>query len=173
MAKKIGSFATEQQVIDAVAALQQAGFETGELKIIAKDAEHSRRIERESGMHVDETRELSETLEHIDSDGDTWVPPVVFAGGLMSTAGWNAVPFGIVSSSVDDGVLGALDALGLDTQESHLCGEVIRAGQTVVVVETDESKSLLDKDGGPDLSRLGVAEGIFRECGASRIFPGS
>ncbi|GGG82490.1 general stress protein [Paenibacillus radicis (ex Gao et al. 2016)] len=176
MAKKIAAFETQRQVIDTIAAMQQAGFETGELKIYAKDATHSRRIEAESDMHVDEIRELAETRENTspyDRAGMTFAAPGILAGsGVSGTAGWNGI-FGAAFIGDDAGVTQALMASGLDTKESDFCRNALENGQIIVVVETDESKSLLDKDGGPDLSKLGIAESVFRQYEAYRIIDGS
>ncbi|MUT68448.1 general stress protein [Paenibacillus sp. NEAU-GSW1] len=181
MAKEFASFQSEQQVIDTVAALLNAGFEKGDLKVLSKDASHSRRIEMESDMHVDEIMELAETREHTDHNlGDAaWAYPALIAGGSLSgTTGWNAAPFAAVFAGggfTDDdaGMTNALQAMGLDSNEADFCSEALRNGHAIVVVETDDSKALLDKDGGPDLSRLGVAEAVFRQNSAHRIISGS
>lgn len=189
MAKLIGAFASQQQVIDTINALEQAGFVQGEMKIIAKDGEHSRRIESESDIHVDELTELASTTNEIEGDanhGKAWagaafIPVIGLTGGGSWNPGFAAAGLIASGSSItgdyifgdEDHIQGAMMALGLDEQEAAACRDSIREGATLVVIETDDSKSLLDKDGGPDLSRLGIAEGIYRENGAARIFSGS
>lgn len=186
MAKKIGLFEKQQDVIKTIEELEQAGFTPGEMLILTKDREHSRRIETETDTHVEEMRELEETGARdgeFDQFGLAIVPsygyPVVAGGyGLspfVESAGAgagnysSAAPFGFL----DNSHIRAYQALGLDANESELCAEAVRSGAIAFIVETDESKSLLDKDGGPDMSKLGIAEAAFRRCGAYRIADGS
>lgn len=183
MAKKIGIFEKEQQVIDTIHALEQMGFEKAEMKIFAKDAQHSRRIEADTDIHVDEVQELAET--RAETTGNEGGIPLFGAtalpvSGMSGVGGWNAGPIAATSFLAGDGLVGdedgiykSLQALGLDSKESSSCLDAIRSGSTIVVVETDESKSLLDKDGGPELSTLGIAEGIFRQNNALDIIIGS
>ena len=184
MAKKIGIFDNEQQVIKAVAELEQAGFVAGEMKILAKDSEHSRRIERETDAHVDEMRELEDTSPRADGAGPIGLAAWAGFGFPLATGAYGAPTYNGAGASTgfafaapiaflwndDDG---AYRALGLDSKETELCSEMIRNGKIALIVETSESKSLLDKEGGPDLSKLGIAEAAFRRCNASRIVDGS
>ncbi|MEK3882333.1 general stress protein [Paenibacillus sp. PL2-23] len=189
MAKKIGIFRNEQQVINAVAELEQAGFVASEMKILAKDSEHSRRIERETDAHADEIRELDETNQHTDGAG-----PIGFAASAgygfpmaaMNNGSYGAPGYVTAGAGLNGGFAfaaplaftahhdheDAFRALGLDSKETELCSQAIREGSIALVVDTSESKSLLDKDGGPDLSKLGIAEAAFRRCGAQRIADG-
>ncbi|WP_336789438.1 hypothetical protein [Paenibacillus sp. MMO-177] len=189
MAKIIGSFATQQQVIDTIHSLEQAGFVQGEMKILAKDSEHSRRIEAESDIHVDELTELAQTTDDIEGDenrGRAWtgaaiIPAIGLTGGGSWNPGFAAAGLVAMGNTLtgdyifgdEDHIEGAMMALGLEEQEAAACRDSIREGATLVIIESEESKSLLDKDGGPDLSRLGIAEGVFRQHGAKRIFHGS
>ncbi|GLX66278.1 general stress protein [Paenibacillus glycanilyticus] len=186
MAKLIGAFASQQQVIDTVNSLEQAGFVQGELKILAKNSEHSRRIESESDVHVDELSELASTNEADGDHNKAWtgaafIPAIGLNGGGSWNSGFAAAGFTALGGSYtgddtfgdEDSMESAMRALGLDEQEAASCRDSIREGAIIVVVNTDESKSILDKDGGPNLSRLGIAEGIYRQNGATRIFSGT
>lgn len=187
MAKKIGIFDNEQQVIQAVGELEQAGFVAGEMKILAKDSEHSRRIERETDAHVDEMRELEETESHADGTGTIGLassagygfPIAAGTYAAYGTPGYNGMganggfAFAALFAFLGDDHDESFRSLGLDTKETELCSEALRNGSIALIVETSESKSLLDKDGGPDLSKLGIAEAAFRRSGASRIVDGS
>lgn len=188
MTKIIGVFTTEQQVINTLNDLEQAGFVSGELSVFAKDRSHSRRIERESDIHVDELREIGDTRSGVSNDiGNGNFDMTFNAAGILpgaGTSGVNGYSAGpVVAGSYlfgdgflnndHDGIEEALQALGLDSQESDACKDAIRHGSAVVVVDTDESKSLLDQDGGPDLTRLGMAEAVFRQNDAESIIKGS
>ncbi|WP_054026643.1 general stress protein [Bacillus sp. FJAT-28004] len=183
MAKKIGVFDTEQQVITAIEQLEQAGFVQGELKVLAKDSEHSRRVEAESDVHVDELRELEGMPDRQGLGSLGMAAAAGFAGAgvnaVYGMTGYGAAPytaggFPFVAAMLlgDDEHSETLQSLGLENEEVRLCSEALRSGSLIVMVETLESKSLFDKDGGPDLSRLGAAEAVFRECNASSIIAG-
>ncbi|REK71452.1 general stress protein [Paenibacillus paeoniae] len=186
MAKKIALFEKQQDVITAIEELEGAGFTPGEMLILTKDWEHSRRIESETDTHVEEMRELEETGARggeLDDFGLAIVPsygyPVIAGGYGLSTfehspgiggGGYSgAAPFDFI----DNAQTRAYRSLGLDSKESKLCSEAVRGGAIAFIVETNESKSLLDKDGGPDLSKLGIAEAAFRRNGAYQIADGS
>lgn len=183
MARKIGFFNTEQQAITAIEQLEQAGFVKGELKVLAKDSEHSRRIESESDIHVDELRELEDMPDRHDLGIFGMAAATGYAGAgvnaVYGMAGYGSAPYNaggypFVAAMLlgDDEHSEALRALGLDGEEAEICAKELQIGSIAVIVETDESKSLLDKDGGPDLSRLGAAEAVFRACNATSIAAG-
>lgn len=176
MAKKLGIFKSEQEVIDTITALEQAGFVPGELQIIAKDGEHSRRIEAETDVHADEVMELARTKgSHAGSEGTAIAAAAAIpTTGMTGAGGWAAVPMttdGLLATNLrsdDDGINHALRALGLDKAEDE-SRDAIREGHIIVVIETDESHTMMDKEGGPKLARLSVAESVFRSQGAVHI----
>ncbi|EFM10527.1 conserved hypothetical protein [Paenibacillus curdlanolyticus YK9] len=186
MASKIGIFETEAQATAAIQQLLQAGFTEGDIRVITKDKFHSRMLESDSGVHVDELRDLIETLHH-DADGglDNGAmrqsalagASVIAVGtpyGGLSSAG--AIPFATAAyltastlSVEDSSANRALSALDVEPNHLDRCREAVKAGRALVVVSTSDNKSLLEKDGGPDLSRLGNAEAVFRFNGAADI----
>ncbi|MBD2872359.1 general stress protein [Paenibacillus arenilitoris] len=185
MAKKIGVFETERQAIEAVRQLEQAGFVQGELQVLAKDSEHSRRIEAESGVHADELRELAETSDGTRGIGNLNTMAAAGFGGLGAAAAYGISGYGTAAliggtyplaaaalTDDDYGFRGVLQSLGLGEEEAQLCYEELRSGSVIVIARNDESKTLLDTDG-PDLSRLSEAEGIFRQCDAKTIATGA
>lgn len=177
MAKKIGLFENEQKAITAIEELEKAGFTPGEMKILAKDSEHSRRIERETDVHADEIKELQETNEHIQDpepvsfavSSGFGFPIVTGSYGFGASGVGFATPFTYLKSGHES----VFQALGLDTKETELCTRAVGSGAIAVIIETSESKSLFDKEGGPDLSKLGIAEAAFRRGGAYRIVDGN
>ncbi|WP_028609363.1 general stress protein [Paenibacillus harenae] len=184
MTRKIGIFDTEQQAINAIQQLEQAGFVQGELQVLAKDSEHSRRIEAESGVHADELRELEDTSDERQGLGRMGMATAAGFGTPGATAAYGitgygtSVLFGGVFPSVAAALFNgnehdaALHSLGLDDDEAQLCHQALQNGSVIVIARTDESKSLLDKEDGPDLSRLSKAEAIFRQYNAKAIASG-
>ena len=184
MARKIGIFDTERQAINAIQQLEQAGFLPGELRVLAKDSVHSRRIEAECDVHADELNELEDDSSPDRGAGLFGAGPSGYAGlaaaPVFGTSGYGtpayaggAYPFAAVFLGSDNGHSETLHAIGLDDDEAEACGNAIQSGSVVVIAQTDESKSLLDKDGGPDLSRLAAAEAVFRGCNAANIVSGA
>ncbi|MBW7458510.1 hypothetical protein K0U00_31160, partial [Paenibacillus sepulcri] len=60
----------------------------------------------------------------------------------------------------------ALHALGIEGSDAEKCRDAIAEGAIVVTAETDGDKP---SGGGPDLSRGGIAEAVFRRSGAETI----
>ncbi|GBG10891.1 MULTISPECIES: general stress protein [Paenibacillus] len=186
MAKKIAIFETQQQVIDVVTQLENSGFKPGDMKIMAKDSEHSRRIEAETDVHADEMRDLEKTRQDIATHTDTvgtmyasgfGIAPAAMAYGYTGfgggTASGTGIPFALSGAFTGNEHERAFLALGLDHKESEMVSREVERGAYALIVETTESKTLFDKDGGPDLSTLGIAEAVFRRCNASFIVDGS
>lgn len=171
MKRKIGVFETEQQVIDCIRTLQGAGLANGEMKVLVKDDEHSRRIERESGIHADEVQEIAET----GREQDNVDLPLVAASPAGLGSSWNGSPallggYGFWGLDNDDSMMNAMQALGLGESEAEQCRGYLGSGAALVVVESEGSDTLFSQEGGPDPSKLGAAEALFRQCGALRIF---
>jgi len=186
MASKIGIFASERQATDAVQQLLQAGFTPGEMKVIAKDGYHSRALEAESGVHVDEIMELVDTREHeSNSDYDSGeLRRTSLVGSSITSAGITmggityagSIPLASAAYlsgngyNEDNGPYDrALSSLGIEDDNLAACRDAVKAGCALVVVGTTESKTLLEVDGGPELSVLSNAEAIYRACGATQI----
>jgi len=172
MRQVIGIFDTQEQAIEAVGELERAGFRREQLKVLAKDYESSRRIERETDVHVDELNDLVDTREDSGEGplnsfpggfiGGAGVSPVVGATGLSTynastifPAGafaWTAYPTGQEFTS-------ALRALGVGDQATALCTEALNEGRFVVAAEIGQ---------GTGASRA-AAEHALRVCGAWEV----
>ncbi|GGF95627.1 general stress protein [Paenibacillus abyssi] len=178
MAKKIGIFSNEQQAISAIEVLKDIGFGPTELKVLAKDQEHSRRLEAETDVDADEVQELAETR---DQYNEGRFP--LFAAGLGATNGTmngaaGAVPasngaggiFGWFTGSVlgndEEGIGSTLMALGLDKKEAKECREAIRAGSLIIMVEEDKDNS---DEPHSEIGRLEKAEVALRSNGAEMV----
>ncbi|MBW7474662.1 general stress protein [Paenibacillus oenotherae] len=181
MAIKLGIFQTEQQVIHAIETLEQEGFTRNELKVLVKDSEHSRRIERQTDVHADELRELVETRS--EADDKEAANDILFAGTMTQSPGgvYGAGVAGMMGSGAPYGGMNllagrarinensnieeALISLGLNGSQASLCRDVIVGGGYVVGVETGAGGG----NGGPDPTRSGIVEAVYRHCGAERI----
>jgi hypothetical protein len=175
MTVKIGIFKMEEQAVEAVKALEQSGFSRNEIKVLAKDGDHSRRIEAETDVDADEVRELADTREQMDDGyGFGNLGPVGLAGtvGMVGPLTGGAWPYGAGILAVggllvdENGMEDAIHALGIKGDDAGLCRDAIVDGALVVTADVGDGKP---SNGGPDLSRGGTVEGVFRRCGAERI----
>ncbi|WP_219835532.1 general stress protein [Paenibacillus sp. R14(2021)] len=169
-------FNTQNEAIQAIEALEQAGFTRTEIKVIAKDREHSRRIETETNVHADELQDLQDTRSAMDEHGTDDIrvmaplaatPGINMAGGF--TGGMAYPGNSLIAASVflddDNGVSSALHDLGLGSGDFEPCREALARGAIIVAVDVGSSQP----GEGPDLTPRGTAEAVFRSCNAVRI----
>ncbi|MBP3966619.1 general stress protein [Paenibacillus lignilyticus] len=176
MTYKIGIFNTENEAVAAIQALEQAGFTNHELKVLAKDREHSRQIESETNVHADEMTDLLLTRAAADDHGvdDLRIyAPMSAASGLNISGGFiGGMTYPSNGFLISTAFLGdernmenALTDIGLESSDAEPCREALRQGAIIVAADIGNS----DEADGPDLSRGGAAEAAFRSCGAARI----
>ncbi|SEO50578.1 general stress protein [Paenibacillus sp. OV219] len=173
MTYRIGIFNTENEAIEAVNALEKAGFTRNELRVIAKDRDHSRRIESETDVHADEMTDLMLTRAAADDhdNNDLGIAaPVPVSGMNMGVFGGVAFPSnGILAAAAaydsDSTLESALVDIGFDAGDVGACRDALARGAILVAADMGDNQ-LAD---GPDLSVGGTAEAVFRDCGAARI----
>ncbi|MBJ6361342.1 general stress protein [Paenibacillus sp. GCM10012307] len=170
MSKKLALFENQEQAIKTIEALQKDGFATTEITVLAKNKEHSRRIESETDVHVDELIELAQVAD----DNEAHVKGVFVTGALgVSPVGSGSMPgayplvgaSGLVGMDFSSDFDKALGGFELEDSQRDACSEAIWAGSIAVIIETAESKS----DSGSGISRLDKAEAAFRINGAQQI----
>mgnify|MGYP001336627750 CR=1 FL=1 len=186
MASKIGIFASERDATTAVQQLLQAGFTTGEIKVIAKDSYHSRTLEAESGMHVDELRDIVDAARNnadayssnSDRESSLVGSSVIASGFALNNLNYtgSGVPYGAAAyiaavrpSDTEATYDRILSSLGVDDEKLDVVRTSVENGSIAVMVSTTESMTLLEVDGGPELSVLSNAEAIYRAAGATQI----
>jgi hypothetical protein len=168
MSRKLAIFSNQEKAIKSIEALQQQGFAPTEITVLAKDREHSRRIESETAVHVDELMDIAKTVQDHEQHSGTFI-----VGSMGATTGSSpalgAYPaVGVIKYDDMDfstALESALDGFELDSKQQETCNEAIQGGAIAVIVETDESKS----DAGSGISRLDTAEASFRSHGAQQI----
>jgi Heat induced stress protein YflT domain len=176
MSYKIAIFETQNDAIQALQALERAGFANTELTVIAKDREHSRRIESETDVHADELQDLTDTRSAVDQHGlsDPRIiapiaasPGVGMTGTFTSGMAYPGTSFVTAAAFLDDdnSMNSALSDLGVPSGDLDACRDAIANGAIIVAAETGSGQS----NGGPDLTRGGAAEAAFRTSGAARI----
>ncbi|WP_020620213.1 general stress protein [Paenibacillus daejeonensis] len=179
MGKKIGVFKMEQQAIEAVELLEKEGFSAGELQVLARDSDHTHRIEAETDVPTQEVQEIAE-----NNDGGVVGIPLAVGGmgvgnpGGSTAAGntYGAAPavgagfFGGLfrrdfRSDDNDGIRDALRTLGLGSKEADSARDAIREGSLLIVVDLEDDAEKTDSG----INRLDKAEAVFRSSGAIDI----
>ncbi|CAM4455822.1 general stress protein [Paenibacillus tarimensis] len=172
MAKTIGIFARQEQVIEAIQGLERAGYKPEEIKVLAKDHDGSRLVESETDVHVDELNDLTDARggrnDGIGGILPAGAAPAAAAGGGGGYTGGTgyasyngaAYPAGVLAfgsfANDDGGMKSALEDLGLDSKEAKVCRDAIRDGKFAVVAETDNSYGT-------------NTDSVFRNHGASEV----
>ncbi|TYP68396.1 YoaH family protein [Paenibacillus methanolicus] len=176
MAYKLGIFSTQQQAIEAIQALEAEGIASGAIRVIAKDHEHTNRIESETNVHADEVNDVTETRHQI-ADHDGAIGIVGLAAGSVGSGYGTGTPSAVglapyygaaVFSGIGDGdsdMIESLRALGISGGDAETCRDAIAEGAIVVAAETGDAAS----GEGPDLTPVGAAEAAFRRAGARTI----
>ncbi|MFB9327516.1 hypothetical protein ACFFSY_16420 [Paenibacillus aurantiacus] len=177
MAYKLGIFSTQQQVIEVIQALESEGIASSAVRVIAKDHEHTNRIESETSVHADEVNDLTETRHQVRDNDDVPLGFVGLAAGSVGTGYGTGTPSAVgltpyygaaVLSGVGDGdseMIESLRALGISGDDAKTCRDAIAEGAIVVAAETGDAAS----GEGPDLTPAGAAEAAFRRAGARTI----
>jgi len=151
MQQVIGVFDTQEQAIEAVEGLEREGFRRESLKVLAKDYESSRRIERETDVHVDELNDLVDTREDSGEGplnsfpggfiGGAGVSPVIGATGLSTYNASTIFPAGAFAWTAYPGgreLDGALHALGIRGEAAAMCTEALNEGRFVIAAEVGQ-----------------------------------
>ncbi|MBD2844912.1 general stress protein [Paenibacillus sp. IB182496] len=174
MSRKIAVFQKDEDVIETVEELQRKGFGQEHLKVLGKDHEHTRRVEEETGIDAEEIQDLAETREEQDATRTGLAAPFFLGGmgtgGTSHASGTGAAPYAPAAgvglfgwltgkrySDDDEGIGAALRALGLKKDEAHEAREAVRAGDIVVMVESDDD------------AKLDEAEAVYRSHNATRL----
>lgn len=187
-------FDNHVEALEAVAALEAAGFEREEISLVSNNADNwhaSRgdRTDRKAGdLNGDGENDIADGAGKGAATGGVLgagagvlaglgmlaIPglgPVVAAGWLASAAA--AALGGAAVGGAAGGLLGALKEAGHSDEDAHVYAESVRRGGTLVSVRTDEAEkgraeALLDDRRGFDAASRA---GAYRETGWSTFDP--
>ena len=186
-------FDTHTQALEAVSALEAAGFDKDKISLVSNNADnwhegHRHKDQTPGDMNGDGENDIAEGAGKGAATGGALgagagvlaglgmlaIPglgPVVAAGWLASTA--VAAIAGAAVGGTAGGLLGALKEAGHSDEEAHVYAEGVRRGGTLVSVKTDESERARvetifnDRRGFDSQSRAGA----YREAGWSSFDP--
>ena len=155
-----GLFDTRDHAEAAVRALKDAGIESEDISIVARDSD---------GTDADDVAESAGAGAGIGAAvggaggllaglGMLAIPgigPVVAGGWLLATAVGAAT--GAVVGGATGGLVGALSDAGVDERDAHVYAEGVRRGGTLVTarvdeVEADAAQAILSRTNGVDIS---------------------
>lgn len=184
---------THTEAMDAVSALEAAGFGAADISVISNNADNWHESHRHHGrspgdMNGDGESDVAEGAGKGAATGGALgvgagvlaglgmlaVPglgPVVAAGWLASAAVAGAA--GAAAGGAVGGILGALKEAGHDDDDAHVYAEGVRRGGTLVSVRVNETEraraqAILDESRGWDAAARGAA---YRQTGWTRFDP--
>lgn len=154
MVQVIGIFPTQQETINAIAALEREGFGQESMKVLASSHESSSRIEAETDAHVDELNDLTQTRRETGGREADLALPLSYASAASSAPAYSAIGYAGLSSFTagaypagllvwragdrDDGSEEALQVLGLEGESLRACRAAVMDGRFVLAVEPPE-----------------------------------
>ncbi|CAM3467304.1 MULTISPECIES: general stress protein [Saccharibacillus] len=176
MIKKIsGTFEREEQAVQAIKELKEAGYDGEQISVVAKNAKDSEALRNETGTKAPEGMTagaltggtLGGAAGVLASLGALAIPgigPLLAAGPIAAALAGAAVGAGV------GGLAGGLIGLGIPEKEAEYYDERIHRGDVLVMVEEDESMrsriyevfrrsganntSYFDPDGTPSTSNM-------------------
>ncbi|WP_322905929.1 general stress protein [Paenibacillus campi] len=139
MEKIIGVFITEDQALQAVRDLRQAGFKERDISVLAQNPGDAAAIERETGVDIEAQRQagMSETtvfggLAGMLAGFATFAIPGV--GPLLAIGPIASMFTGALFGAGAGGLLGALIGYGLSEEEANRYQDQLGQGNILILV---------------------------------------
>ncbi|BBI35305.1 general stress protein [Cohnella abietis] len=163
MTVTIGIFDKEDEVLQAVRLLREAGVEQEEIRVVVNNREGAPLLAADGEVAIEELYEIQAIRSH-DENGDV----LPFGTAPMATGGFPVGSMSMNSNSGTAGVVfygsnsdeeasssGVLHAIGIPENAAKQCGQAVESGQYLLVAKTD-----------PELD----AQDCLRQAGASDVF---
>jgi hypothetical protein len=158
MAISIGIFEKEEDVLEAIRLLREAGVDQDEIRVVVNNREGAPMLASDGNVNIEELYRI-ESARSYDDDGSFPLGVVPIAAGypVGSTSVSSSGPSGVIlaglgSDDVPDSER-ILRAIGIPSQSAEQCGHAIENGKYVLVSDADSdinSQSLL-KHAGADV----------------------
>lgn len=144
----VGIFETENEAINVIKRLKEAGYHEDDITVIAKDKDKMDRVEDETDIDT-ETKDYAEKVAGGAAVGGTLgglaaalpalgllsipgIGPIMAAGPIAGILG------GVISGGVAGGLIGALVKLGVDEEDAKDYEYLIEQGKILILVENRE-----------------------------------
>ncbi|WP_158602439.1 general stress protein [Cohnella endophytica] len=155
MAMKIGIFDKEENVLDAIRLLREAGAEEEDIRVIVNNREGAPQLSSQDDIRMEELYEIQQARSR-EADGDRSVivtPSVVgYPVGTSPLGSGGLVGVVVNGDSVYDGPDSSdvLRDMGIPRNAAERCARAIEKGRYVLVADTESdirAESLLDHAG--------------------------
>ncbi len=144
----VGVFETENEAINVIKRLKEAGYREDDITVIAKDKDKMDRVEDETDIDT-ETKDYAEKVvggaavggalgglaTALPALGLLAIPgigPIMAAGPIAGILG------GVIAGGVAGGLIGALVELGVDEEDAKDYEYLIEQGKILIIVENRE-----------------------------------
>lgn len=160
MAVTIGVFENEDDVLEAVRLLREAGLDRDDLRIVVNNSEGAPILSSQSDIPIDEVQAIQTTRDGARLGTD--VLPVggvpLAAGFTTGSAGLNVAPSGgvLIGALNEDGygTVEVLRDIGIPGDAADRCSTEVESGRYLLVAETEAD---------------GSAESMLRHAGAAKV----
>ncbi len=157
MAVSIGIFEKEEEVLEAIRLLREAGADRDEIRVVVNNREGAPLLASDGNVNMEELYRIQSARKY-EEDLDIPIGAAPIATGYpVGNTSVNSGPAGVILAGFgsDDGPnsKGVLQDIGIPSQSAELCGKAIENGRFVLVADTDSeisSQSLL-KHAGADV----------------------
>ncbi|MFC0190453.1 general stress protein [Fictibacillus aquaticus] len=143
--KVVGIFRTEDDAIQAIKQLQQQGYSSEDISVIAREKEEVRAVAKETGTHAADGAAagmatggilggVGGLLVGLGALAIPGVGPIVAAGPLAAALGGAAVGAGA------GGLVGALVGMGIPKDQAEEYEDYVQQGDILVLVEAETDR---------------------------------
>jgi hypothetical protein len=159
MAVAIGIFDKEEEVLEAIRLLREAGVDKEEIRLVVGNREGAPILASSGDVQIEELYEIQEARAHNGDDQvlPPGVTPIATGYTLGSTANGFA-PAGVlmVRSGWDDGPGSEeiLRDIGIPNQETERCGKAVESGRFLLVADAESeinARTLLSHAGAAEV----------------------
>ncbi|MCD9025978.1 general stress protein [Cohnella silvisoli] len=159
MAVTVGIFNKEEEVLEAIRLLREAGVDKDEIRVVVGNREGAPILASNGDVHIEELYEIQETRE---LDGEDRIFPIGVAPSVTGYPVGNTL-MGIGTASVivagydsEDGLSSeeVLKDIGIPGEAAKKCGEAVESGSYLLVADADSeinASSLLKHAGASDI----------------------
>ncbi|MFC4600214.1 hypothetical protein [Cohnella hongkongensis] len=153
MTINVGIFEQEDQVLEGIRALQEAGAKGSEIRVVVGNREDVPMLAASPDVNLEEAYEIQ--AARLEDTGEAWVPGVAPisaypAGNLTAGNGTPGVAVVVDEDRGEAGTEGTLVAIGIPGRLSKRCARAVDSGRIVLAVEAGneiDARRILERAG--------------------------
>jgi len=154
MAVTIGIFEKEENVLEAIRLLRQAGVEQDEIRVIVNNREGAPILAASGDVNLEELYEIQETRRHEEDGGPILGVAPVAAGFPIGNSSMGTGPAGFVVAGIDSeedsGREEILRDIGIPSSSAAQCRQAAEKGHFVLAADSKISVQALLSQAGAD-----------------------